>query len=245
MKKLFLGLSIFSFFYGIVMLFTNVTKYFFTVWMAVSVAFLAIYLLYKFKIIEKIPKIVRKIIFVLSLIFIIIFLFSASKVISGFKNNDSQKLDYLLVLGSHVTKDGPALATAYRLDTAYEYLKNNPSTICIITGGMGNNEHDTEAKVMGDYILNKGLDSNRLILEEDASTTYENFLFSSKLMDIENDNIGIVTNNFHIYRSLQIAKKQGYKNVYGLPAYSLPINLLSNCLRESFALIAYKLTGRI
>ena len=64
---------------------------------------------------------------------------------------------------------------------------------------MGNNEHDSEARVMGDYILNKGLESNRLILEEDASTTYENFLYSSKYMDIENNNIGIVTNNFHIY----------------------------------------------
>ena len=245
MKKLFLSLSVFSFAYGCIMLFTNVTKYFFTVWMAVAIGFFAIYLLYKFNIIEKIPKKIRKALLILSYIFIAIILFALSRVALGFKNNDEQKLDYLIVLGSHVTKDGPALATTYRLDTAYDYLKNNEGTICIITGGMGNNEHDSEARVMGDYILNKGLESNRLILEEEASTTYENFLFSSKYMDIENDNIGIVTNNFHIYRSMQIAKKQGYKNIYGLPAYSLPINLLSNCLRESFALIVYKLTGRI
>lgn len=245
MKKLFLSLSVFSFVYGCIMLFTNVTKYFFTVWMAASIGFFAIYLLYKFNIIEKIPKKIRKALLILSYIFIIILFFAISRVALGFKNNDEQKLDYLIVLGSHVTKDGPALATAYRLDRAYEYLKNNKETKCIITGGMGNNEHDTEASVMGDYILNKGLESNRLILEEEASTTYENFLYSSKYMDIENDNIGIVTNNFHIYRSMQIAKKQGYKKIYGMPAYSLPINLLSNCLRESFALIVYKLTGRI
>ena len=245
MKKLFLSLSVFSFVYGCIMLFTNVTKYFFTVWMAGAVGFFVIYLLYRFNIIEKIPKKIRKALLILSYVFIIILFFAISRVALGFKNNDEQKLDYLIVLGSHVTKDGPALATTYRLDTAYDYLKNNEETICVITGGMGNNEHDSEARVMGDYILNKGLESNRLILEEEASTTYENFLYSSKYMDIENDNIGIVTNNFHIYRSMQIAKKQGYKNIYGMPAYSLPINLLSNCLRESFALIVYKLTGRI
>ena len=49
MKRLFLSLSVFSIVYGIIMLFTNVTKYFFTVWMAVAIGFFAIYLLYNRK----------------------------------------------------------------------------------------------------------------------------------------------------------------------------------------------------
>lgn len=245
MKKLFLTLSAFSFIYGIIMLFTNVTKTFFIMWIVFGLCSLIMYLLYKFKIIDKIPKFLRKATFVLSIICIVIVAFASFKIISGFRDYEDGDLDYVLVLGSHVTKYGPALATAYRLDKAYEYLNSNLKSKCILTGGKGDNEHDTEAVVMQRYLISRGVDSSRLILEDKASSTFENFSFSKQYMDVENDNIGIVTNNFHMYRALRIAKKQGYKNVYGMPAYSLPINLLSNIVRESIALIVYKLTGRI
>lgn len=51
-----------------------------------------------------------------------------------------QHLDYVVVLGAQVRKSGPSKALRYRLDTAADYLRNSPDTICIVSGGKGANE---------------------------------------------------------------------------------------------------------
>ena len=54
-------------------------------------------------------------------------------------------LDYVIVLGAQVHKDRPSVVLKYRLDRAAEYLRDNPETICIVSGGQGNNEPYAEA----------------------------------------------------------------------------------------------------
>ena len=52
-----------------------------------------------------------------------------------------------------------------------------------------------------------GLMQNRICLEEKSTSTYENLKKSLAFIDDERrDKIGIVTNNFHIYRSCEIGK---------------------------------------
>lgn len=47
------------------------------------------------------------------------------------------------------------------------------------------------------------------------------------------EGVGIVTNNFHVYRSVQIAKEQGLEGVCGIAAdcnvWYLPNNILREC----------------
>jgi len=50
----------------------------------------------------------------------------------------------------------------YRLDEAYRYLKDDPETICIVSGGQGYNEPCQEAEVMKKYLEDKGIDSSRI-----------------------------------------------------------------------------------
>ena len=59
-----------------------------------------------------------------------------------------------------------------------------------------------------------------------------------KLME-EDASVGIVTNNFHMFRELQIAKKQGLKNVCGIEAESTRLYLPNNMLREFFAMVKF------
>jgi len=60
----------------------------------------------------------------------------------------------------------------------------------------------------------------------------------------ENKNIVVVTTDYYMFRSLGVARKQGYQNVSGLASRSqitvLPIYLF----REYFAIVFYALTGR-
>lgn len=44
--------------------------------------------------------------------------------------------------------------------------------------------------------------------------------------------VGIVTNNFHVFRAVQLAKAQGLKGVSGIAADSNALYLPNNMLRE-------------
>ncbi len=53
----------------------------------------------------------------------------------------------------------------------------------------------------------------------------------------ENLRIGIVTNGFHVYRGVHIAKKMTDAEICGIAAYMQPQYLPNNLVRESFGII--------
>ena len=74
---------------------------------------------------------------------------------------------------------------------------------------------------MYDYLTARGVEPERLILEEAASNTAENFAFSAPLLeeagvDIGTDTVAVVTNDFHVARARLIAQKMGYGATYGV-----------------------------
>lgn len=223
------------------MLFTNITKTFFFLWLLISLIFYALYFLYNKNIINKIPYNIKIVFSTFAIIGLIVLFISFSEVIIHYNEKPKKDLDYIIVLGALVLDNGPALSTIYRLDEAIKYLNENQQTRCIVSGGKGDNEPDTEANIMSKYMIEEGIEIDRLILEDEATSTLENLAFSEKFLDKNINEVGIVTNNFHVSRAIYLAKKLGYKNVCGIPSYSLPINALSNCLRESIAMIYYKL----
>ena len=119
-----------------------------------------------------------------------------------------------------------------------EYLEENPDTICIVSGGQGKNEPWSEAEGMAQYLKTQGIDENRIRLENQSLTTEQNVTNSQKLME-EGASVGIVTNDFHVFRAKQIAKKYGLKDVCGIAAGSSPLYLPNNMLREFFAEIKF------
>lgn len=56
------------------------------------------------------------------------------------------------------------------------------------------------------------------------------------------DGVGIVTNNFHVYRSVQIAKEQGLEGVCGIAADCNVWYLLNNVLRECGSILKFYMT---
>ena len=104
----------------------------------------------------------------------------------------------------------------------------------IVTGGQGSNEHITEAEGMYGYLVEAGIGAERILQEDQATNTVENLVFSSAFLDKETDKVVLVTNNFHMFRALSLARGQGYENVEGLAAGSYPGMLPNNLLREFF-----------
>ena len=160
-------------------------------------------------------------------------------IISNMHARGDQHLDYVVVLGAQVRKSGPSKALRYRLDTAADYLRNSPDTICIVSGGKGPNEPFPEAQGMADYLKEHGIDEQRILEEPDSKTTEENIVNSKKLMRQENASVGIVTNDFHMFRALQIAHANGLKQAQGIAASSPKDMLVNNMVREFFAEIKF------
>ena len=131
----------------------------------------------------------------------------------------------------------PSKALKDRVLTAAEYLRENPETKAVLSGGQGRGEEISEAVCMRRLLIREGISEERLILEEHSTTTMENLTFSQCFLNREREKVGLVTSNFHVYRSVYIGKKTGYKNVYGIGAPARTILLLHYMVRECFALL--------
>ena len=108
------------------------------------------------------------------------------------------------------------------------------------------------------------------MLEDKSTNTKENMQFSAQLIlqnmsdteniennvknDAEGENgettgmnvrVAIVTNNFHMYRALKIAKAQGFTHAEGLAAHSYAILLPNDMLRECLAVVKNVLYGNM
>ena len=151
--------------------------------------------------------------------------------------------DAVVVLGAGLNGTQPSLSLYTRLTVALDYLEENPAVPVVLTGGRGYGEEITEAQCMYDWLTARGVDPARLILEEQAGNTAENFAFSKELLeeqgiDPAEDSVAVVTNDFHIARSRLIAVRQGYGHAFGVPAELPWLHLEVNYyLREAFAMV--------
>lgn len=167
------------------------------------------------------------------------FLYIEKKILMGFQREAPKKLDYLLVLGARVNGCRPSAALRRRLDKAAWYLRENPDTKVIVSGGQGPGEFLTEAKAMKKVLVEYGFDEDRILMEDESTSTEENLRFCGRMLNKEKLSVGIVTNNFHIYRSVCFAKELGYLSCYGVPADSEAVSLLNYLVREFFAVVKH------
>lgn len=179
----------------------------------------------------------------LVLVLIPLAVIEASIIREGHRAPPEAPADAVIVLGAGVNGTEPSLSLRTRLDAALDYLTEHPDIPAVLTGGRGYGEEITEAQCMYDYLTGHGIDAGRLILEEAASNTAENFAFSRELLteagvDPASGTVAVVTNDFHIARAELLAARYGYGHTVGvgaaLPWAHLEINYY---LREAFAMV--------
>ena len=169
-----------------------------------------------------------------------------SFVVSGSFAKVPENLDAILVLGAKVNGTAPSGALDQRIDAAARYLQANPHTLCIASGGQGDDEGISEAACIRNGLVAQGIEESRILLEESSTSTETNFLYSMPLLQDGVLSVGIVTNNFHIFRALKLAEAQSWpQQFYGIPASCTPAGYLHYALREFCALVVLKLQGSI
>ncbi len=165
-------------------------------------------------------------------------------VISGMAAEGQEDLDYIIVLGAKVNGTNPSLALRCRIDRAYEYLTENPDTVAVLSGGQGNGEDISEAEAMRRGLVERGISEERLILEDRSTSTEENLDFSYAIIGEDTDKVGLITNNFHVWRAVRTAKAQG-KVASGISAPYPNVLLIHYMMREFLSITFYALTGKI
>lgn len=193
----------------------------------------------------KVPFPIKAGIFILLLLGLCIFGFVEINILVKSGGKVFSEADYMIVLGAQVKGNTVSRSLEKRLDTAVSYLRENPDTKVIVSGGQGSGEDISEAQAMYDYLIRAGISKAGIIKEEHSTSTYENIKYSRQLINDETAKTVIVTNAFHIYRSVGIAKKQGFTAVEGLGAPTDRILAVSYYVREAMAVIKDKITGNL
>jgi uncharacterized SAM-binding protein YcdF (DUF218 family) len=179
----------------------------------------------------------------------IVFGACAAAQLSHFSDEGEPNLDCIIVLGAQVRESGPSVAFRFRLDAACDYLNDNPGTVCVVSGAQGFNEPVSEGEAGRAYLISRGITEERIFAETEARNTTENIAYSLRIFEAKGNKsgttgaplrIGVVTNNFHVFRSLHIARKLTEEQsceICGIAADTIPWYLPNNIVRECFGIL--------
>lgn len=158
----------------------------------------------------------------------------------------SQKApDAVLLLGCRVRGEKAEPTLMMRIEEAAEYLCENKDTEVIVCGGIVHkDQYKSEAAVMYDELIKRGVEKERIILEDESRTTVENFLNAKKILNErygeKEITVAILSSEFHLMRARVIAERCGLK-ADTIPAPSPKNERVKNYVRELFAFpLAYK-----
>lgn len=148
-----------------------------------------------------------------------------------------------IVLGAALWNDRPSPALRERLDYARTLLENGTVKTLILSGGHGGRASTlSEAEGMRNYLTEKGVPEDKLLLETQSTSTYQNLVFSGMLAE-ENGLVTylVITHDYHAARAGEIAEYANLDLVGVAGMKSRVLNEFYNKSREVLAFTKWKL----
>ena len=157
--------------------------------------------------------------------------------------------EYVIVLGAGLKGDVPTLSLRNRLDAALEWLEAHPDCVAVVSGGQGPGENMPEGEAMGIWLEARGIEPERIIVEDRSTSTMENLENSIALIreagGEPDGNCAIITSEYHLCRAKLMARSLGVE-AWGVAAHtSWPSLMLNYFIREAFAVTYYRIFGAI
>lgn len=129
-------------------------------------------------------------------------------------NEINKNYDFALVLGCGVKSDGsPSLMLRDRLDKVIEIYNKGLINTIIISGH--HSKSYSEVDVMEEYLLEHNINKDVIIRDNKGFSTSESIENYQK--QYKNKSVIIITQEYHLYRSLYLAQKLKL-NAVGMPA---------------------------
>lgn len=181
--------------------------------------------------------VMEPIIIVLLIIVGIVFLVNSYRMLKAIQTKPKGD-ETVIVLGCGVYGAKPSLALIERMNEAIQFMNQHKNVKCIVSGGQGRLEDISEALAMYTYMTNEGIETDRIYQEDKSRNTDENICFSKRIIEEKklNPSITLITQNYHMYRAMRIAKKYGF-NCSGITAKSRWYATPAYWLREVVAIL--------
>lgn len=181
---------------------------------------------------------VRRAICAVTALGLLYFIIVEVPIVKASGGNPDADFDYIIVLGAAVHGDTPSLSLIERMSAARDYMAEHPDTVAIVSGGQGSDENLSEAQAMYNWLTAEGIQPERILLEDKATSTLENLEFSFEIIRSRGDdparNTAIVTSEYHIYRAQLISRSLGVQ-VGAVAAHTTYVNIMLNYfIREAF-----------
>ncbi|MGP0584992.1 YdcF family protein [Paenibacillus timonensis] len=155
----------------------------------------------------------------------------------------SEPADVGIVLGAALWGDEPSPGLRERLEQSLKDFEAGRFQLFLLTGGLDTaTSNYTEAEGMANYLEQHGVPRDKMLLENKATSTYENLKFSQDMMKERGlTSALIVTHTYHGNRALEIARALDYVE----PRLSLTetrvLKPIPNTIREILAYTKWKL----
>lgn len=173
-------------------------------------------------------------------IILIFIIFINFYVINSTKNNilekekisEKENFDCILILGAGIWGNNPSPMLEDRLIQGISLYKEGIAPKIIMSGDHGREEYN-EVQVMKDYAIKEGVPSEDIFMDHAGFSSYDSIYRAKEIFGAKK--ILIITQQYHLYRALHIAKK------LELEAYGVASNLreypnqLFREIREIFA----------
>jgi uncharacterized SAM-binding protein YcdF (DUF218 family) len=184
-------------------------------------------------------------------IFLISYLALALYIGNKAEEDTKMKADALLVLGARSYIDGkynPCLEA--RVEHAVDLYKANYAHKLIVSGGNDHEDNANEAETMKKIAVEKGVKPNDILMEKTATSTYENFTHSQSILTNNKlKSVIVVTEPFHMARSILIAEKLNYNftvsQAADSPCWKPQKYMTKYFLKEPIAIMLYKLQNKL
>ena len=119
--------------------------------------------------------------------------------------------DAILILGHRLEKDGkPSDDQIRRVNCAVEHWKQINEPLIMPCGGLTPGQTQTEAEVMRDLLIARGVPAEKIRLEDRSRITIENVRNAVALLG-EGKRVALVTSDYHVRRSVLTAMRAGFR----------------------------------
>lgn len=164
------------------------------------------------------------------------------------------KVDGVVVLGGAL-RDGRNVSPllARRIDRGIRAAKpawdDGRQIPMVMSGGQGDDEEVSEAHAMTEYALERGVDKELVLQEDESTNTEENLRFTAQLLRDRGitGRVAVATNDYHAFRAatmMRRAKLPGYAVGYLTARYYWPAAIIREyvaILRDHAAFVAVML----
>ena len=195
-------------------------------------------------------KLLRRLVLLLALALLAYPAWLAFRVWDQSRTDEVRTADAIVVLGAAQYDGEPSPVLKARLDQAAYLWNEGLADAVIVTGGKQEGDRFTEAEASHMYLEDQGVPTERILEEEEGTTTLESLERVKEIADQRGiDSLLLVSDPMHSERIKRMANDLGFEQAYASPASYVNLNRsretkLKEIVREVGSLIVYEILKR-